>query len=163
MTIHWERAGITENKAAQATAQFLKYARDWLASKFLPFAYIWVRENDFGDGTKGDHVHILCHIPKGRGFGKLQQRWLNAITRAKYRQGVILTRRIAGTANAAITSPEHYQVNLANVAEYVLKGGSKAIAEALGLGRWGDGGRVVGQRVGKSRNLSRGVQSEQVA
>lgn len=155
ITIHWERAGVHEAKSAWATAQFLKYVRDWVAKKGLPFAYVWIRENDYGDGSKGDHVHILAHIPKGQSIGRLQLRWIKRITGRTYRKGVIKTARVGGTANASIASPEHYNVNLLYVAEYVLKGGSKAISEALALGRWGDGGRIVGKRCGISRNLSR--------
>jgi len=33
----------------------------------------------------------------------------------------------------------------------------------LGLARWGDGGRVVGKRIGISRNLSAGVQDQRFA
>lgn len=158
ITIHWERAGISEAKAAWATGQFLKYARDWLAQLGLTFAYVWIRENDDGDGRKGDHVHILAHVPDGQSMGRLQRGWIKRITGGSYRQGVVRTARVAGTANAFYSAPEHYHANLRAVAEYVLKGGHGATATALGLGRWGEGGRVFGQRCGMSRNLSRAVQ-----
>ena len=155
VTVHWERAGIAPRKAAWATGQFLKYTRDWLASKGLPFANVWIRENDDGDGSKGDHVHIALHIPKGITIGHRQQRWLRAITGKPYCKGVIKTGRVGGTANAATASPEHYQDNLAYIAGYVLKGASKGDLGAFSIGRWGEGGRVVGQRCGMSKNLSR--------
>lgn len=155
ITIHWDRAGVPAGKSAWATAQFLKFARDWLTKKGLPFAYVWIRENGHGDGNKGDHVHILAHIPYGQTFARLQLRWIKRITRKAYRRGVIKTGRVGGTANAASASPEHYRANLLYVGEYVLKGASKAVSEVMGLGRWGGGGRVVGQRYGMSRNLFR--------
>lgn len=163
ITIHWERAGISETKAAWATGQFLKYARDWLAKLGLPFAYVWVRENDHGDGSKGDHVHILAHIPDGQSIGRLQRRWIRHITGKPYRAKVIMTGRVGGCANASIVSPQHYRANLLYVAEYVLKGGQKAVSEALGLGRWGDGGRVVGKRTGVSKSLPHVVRGCAVA
>lgn len=162
ITIHWQRAGVPAREAARATARILKYVRDWLARQGLPFAYVWVRENDDGDGSKGDHVHILAHVPDGRSLGRLQRRWLCRITGQSYRQGVIRTRRVGGTADAARTAPEHYRANLGTVGAYVLKGGSEAATGAHGLWRWGDGGHVVGQRSGISRNLSRPVPNIEV-
>lgn len=164
VTIHWERAGIAPGPAiAAATARLLKYARDWLRGHRQPFAYVWVRENDCGDGTKGDHVHILCHVPDGMTFGRNQMRWLRLIAGAPYRARVIDTRRVGGHANTATASPDHYQANLEAVADYVLKGAERDAAEVLGLGRWGDGGRIMGRRSGISRNLSAAVQNSKLA
>jgi hypothetical protein len=162
INVHWERAGISTRGAIAATGQLLKYARDWLTRRGLPFAYVWIRENDDGDGSKGDHVHILAHIPRGMTL-RLGRSWINRITSGRYRQGVLLTCRIGGIANAAGATPEHYAVNLAVVAGYVLKGGCEADMRAQGLWRWNGGGRVTGQRCGLSKNLSRAVQTGQVA
>jgi len=157
ITIHWEKAGLVGKDAAGATAQYLKYVRDWLYKQGLPFAYVWIRENDYGDGSKGDHVHILAHVPAHCSVGHLQRRWLRAITGNAYIKGTIFTRTIGGHLEASTVSPEHYHINLIAVARYALKGGSKGISEALGLGRWDDGGRVIGTRTGMSKNLSRAV------
>lgn len=153
ITIHWERQGVPIGQRAKATARYLKLARDALRASGQPFAYLAVRENDSGDGSKGDHVHILAHLPRGRSLGHLQRRWIARISGKPYRQGVILTRRVAGFANAAWTAPESFEANLAAVARYVLKGGSEGAGEALGLWRSGEGGRVTGQRLWISRNL----------
>jgi hypothetical protein len=164
VTIHWERARCRPKQAAQATQAFLRYARHWLYAQGLPFAYMWVRENDFGDGAKGDHVHILLHLPNGKTLGRLQRRWLKSITGKPYEKGAILTRVIAGHSQAATAAPAHYWVNVCALAEYALKGGTKRDLDASGLGsRWGEGGRVVGQRVGISRNLSRTVPRHPIA
>jgi len=158
VTIHWERAGIAPGPAvATATAQFLKNTGDLVRRWGHAFAYVWIRENDQGDGSKGDHVHILCHVPPGRSLGTVQRGWIKRITRSKYRAHVIDTRRIGGTANVAATNPDLYAVNLIAAAEYVLKGIRYETAAGLGLARWGDGGRVVGKRIGVSRTLSVGV------
>ena len=153
ITIHWQRQGVPIGQRAKATARYLKLARDALRASGQPFAYLAVRENDGGDGSKGDHVHILAHLPRGRSLGHLQRRWIARISGKPYRQGVILTRRVAGFANAAWTAPESFEANLAAVARYVLKGGSEGAGEALGLWRSGEGGRVTGQRLWISRNL----------
>lgn len=153
ITIHWERAGCVAGKEATATGSFLKSARDVLRKRGLPFAYIWVRENDLGDGTKGNHVHILAHIPEGLSIGHLQRRWLREITGVPYRRGVIKTRCVGGAISAARALPEHFEANLAAVGRYVLKGATRGASEALDLGDWGNGGRIIGQRTGMSRNL----------
>ena len=80
VTIHWERAGVHDNRAAAATGRFLKLAGDWIAKRGPQFEYnqrkskrlariawAWVREN--GDG-KGSHVHILMHLPTVKITGK---------------------------------------------------------------------------------------------
>jgi hypothetical protein len=161
ITIHWERSRVKAHDATSATVEYLAKLRGAIGKR--GFAYVWIRENDYGDGSKGDHVHILAHIPDGFDIGKKQRARINAITGKRYRAGVIYTVSIGGSKNAARASPDHYHVNLCAVAEYVLKGSTKAVSEALGLWRWGDGGRVVGQRCGKSKNLSRAVQTGQVA
>jgi hypothetical protein len=156
ITIHWDRAGCRPDQGASASQAFVTFVRHWLNARGYPCTYVWVRENDDGDGSKGEHVHILLHLPKGVSLARLQQRWIKAITHQPYRRGVINTRVIAGYSQAATAAPEHYWANVCAVGEYVLKGGLRCDLNAIGLtGRWGDGGRVVGQRVGMSRNLSR--------
>jgi hypothetical protein len=46
-------------------------------------------------GHKGNHVHILTHLPKGQTLGHLQRRWIKSITGKPYRKDVINTRTIA--------------------------------------------------------------------
>jgi hypothetical protein len=59
LTVHWEKAGLTDAEAAGATGRLLKLIKDWLR-RHGGTAYTWVREN--GDG-KGSHTHILLHVP----------------------------------------------------------------------------------------------------
>ena len=163
ITIHWERAGVAEIDAAKATSAFLKYARDYLTSKGLPFAYVWVRESDEGDGSKGHHVHILAHLPKGQSLGRMQRRWIKAITAKPYRKKVILTRPIARHSEAAQNTPRLYLLNLAILRDYCLKGASFDSAKAFSLPSWRLGGQVIGQRIGMSRNLSRAIRGRSIA
>jgi len=162
ITIHWERAGVADHQAARATGRFLKLARDNLASKRLPFAYVWVRENDEGDGSKGDHAHILAHVPDGRTLGPAQRRWIKIISGKPYRKQVIHTRVIARHSNAAQNEPALYRLNLTIVRDYILKGASGPASIAFDLPLWGRGGRVQGQRIGMSKNLSRSISRKPV-
>ncbi len=187
VTIHWERAGVPDNRAAAATGRFLKLAGDWIAKRGsnlinnqnkskrpARIAWAWVREN--GD-RKGSHVHILLHVPsrlitgkkRGRGhtdntawkqregLGNMPRRWLRSITGTPYRSGTIKTQRIGGTAGAAIKAPAAYLTNLAVVVAYVLKGASPAAARALSLARFEAGGTIVGKRAATSENVGRAV------
>lgn len=154
VTIHWERAGVRPGRdCAKATAAFLKYAGDLIRRHDGVLAYVWVRENDRGDGSKGDHVHILCHVPEGITLGRWQRGWIRRISGGSYRAKTILTRSIGGSIRAATSNPDHYDANLMAAAEYILKGGTAEAARALSLGRWGEGGRVIGKRIGISKNL----------
>lgn len=155
LTIHWQQAGIPDELAAWATGRFLKLAGDWLNKLEKTLAWAWVREN--GDG-KGSHVHILLHLPTGTRLGNMQRRWLRLITGKPYSASTIKTARIGGTAGAAQTAPVAYQINLAAVVTYVLKGTSPAAARELGLERLErlePGGRIIGKRAATSQNIGR--------
>lgn len=154
LTIHLERAGVPDTKAAAAIGQFLTLARDWLRKQALTFAYVWVREN--GDG-KGSHVHILLHVPAGATWtGWRLRRWLVHVTGVPYSAGAIRTERIGGTVRAALVVPEHYRANLMAVVSYVLKGASSNTVAALGLSTAREpGGAIIGKRAGWSQNVRR--------
>lgn len=154
LTIHWERAGVPDSRAAAATGRFLKQAGDWIGKRGGRIAWLWVRENDEGDGSKGSHVHILLHVPAGSKWtGWRLRRWLERITGKPYRAGTIQTARIGGTLRAAEMAPAVYQANLAAVVGYVLKGASRDAARALGLKRVEAGGRIIGKRCSTSQNI----------
>lgn len=130
-----------------ATTAFLKAYRDWLGGST---AYLWVREN--GDG-KGSHVHILAHLPVGRRWhGARARRWIERITGKPYRAGVIRTRRIAG---AVEPQGALYAANLGTVLAYALKGVEPDAAVELAIEHEA-GGRVIGKRCGRSRNIGPG-------
>lgn len=174
VTIHWERAGVPDNRAAAATARFLKLASDWLAKRNskpdkqraengqgrLSFAWAWVRENDAGgDCSKGSHVHILLHVPLGAIWTAWRlRRWLERVSGQPYRKGVIRTARIGGSARAAATASVNYLINLDAVVRYVLKGASAKVARSIGLERWNAGGRIIGKRTAFSQNIGPAAQ-----
>jgi hypothetical protein len=160
LTIHWQQAGIPDERAAWATGRFLKLAGDWIAKRDREntrgergrVAWAWVRENG---ARKGSHVHILLHLPAGTRIGRMQRRWLRSITGKPYSASTIKTARIGGTAGAAQSAPAAYRANLAAVVGYVLKGASQAAARKLELQRLEAGGRIIGKRAATSQNIGR--------
>ena len=113
-----------------------------------------MRENDEGHGLKGSHVHILAHVPPGCDWGRMQRRWLRRIAGRPYQSGAVRTRRIGGSEKAWQSNPGGYAANLEAVVGYVLKGADAATAAALGINRWGEGGRVTGKRAATSQNIA---------
>lgn len=161
LTVHWARAGIDDAGAAAATGAFLKRARQLFQKRGEPFAYVWVRENDGGDASKGSHAHLLLHVPPrmARRFTRLQRRWLRQVTGQPYRTDALHTSRIGRNLNAAETMPDTYRANLANVIAYVLKGAEPVTAQVLGLSKIEAGGRVIGKRAGWSENIGAAARS----
>ncbi len=169
--IHWERAGVPHNQAAQATARFLKLASDWIAKsgaavnkqtrdngpRILSFAWVWARENDVsGYHSKGSHVHILLHLPLALNWsGWRVRRWVSRLTGKPYRAGVLRTTRIGGKVCAAFDTTAAYHANLSAVAGYLLKGTTVEAAKTLGLERLETGGRILGKRVATSQNIGK--------
>lgn len=153
VTIHFERAGLTDAEAVAALGSILKLATDWMRSRGNMIAHAWVRENDAGDGSKGSHVHILCHCPDTLPIGRMWQRWLRKATGTPYRARSIKSERIGGTLNCHAASPAVYRENLDRVLAYIVKGVSPVDATALGLHRQADGGQIIGKRAGVSQNV----------
>jgi hypothetical protein len=156
VTVHWEKQGIADERAAWATGRFIKLMSDYIGSKGGRIAYAWVREN--GDG-KGSHVHILIHLPRGRGIGQKARGWIGRITRKPYQTGAIDTRRIAGTADACWTAPALHRTNLATALSYVLKGASAEARAALPIWHAEIGGRIIGKRCSTSQNIAEGARA----
>lgn len=152
VAIHWGLAGLSDDQGMLATARFLTLARDWLRKQEGEFAWTFAREN--GDG-KGEHVHILMHVPPHLGvrFGQRQRRWIKKIVGQNYKTGTIRTRRIGGSLRAAWRSPEIYLINLGAVVAYLLKGVTDPVGRQLGVSALEAGGRVIGKRTGSSENL----------
>jgi hypothetical protein len=153
VTIHFERAGLNDADAATAIGKIMKLATDWTRKQGQVISYAWVRENDTGNGSKGSHVHILCHCPDALPIGRMWQRWLRKATGRPYRARAIKSERIGGTLNAYATTPAAYLQNLDRVLAYICKGVAPADAIALGLPRQESGGRIIGKRAGLSQNI----------
>ncbi len=155
VTIHLERAGLTDAEAANAIGRIIKLATDWMRTKGQAFTWAWIRENDTGDGSKGSHVHILCHCPDTLPIGRMWQRWLRNVSGKPYRAKSIKSERIGGTVNCYATMRAAYLQNLDRVLAYVVKGVSPADAIILDLPKQEAGGRIMGKRAGRSQNLAR--------
>jgi hypothetical protein len=153
ITLHFTAMGIADCDASKATGRYLKWLADHARSRGGRIAALFIRENDEGDGSKGSHVHILAHVPDGVNLSALHRRWGAKLARCKYVRRSIRTRRIGASRKAWRTSPEAYLADLDRVLAYCLKGASPAVGAALGLARSGEGGRIVGKRVGRSENL----------
>ena len=154
LTVHWEKAGLTDDQAAAVTGRLLKLIRDWVRKRGGHIAHVWVRENGPG---KGSHVHILLHLPDGVTLKGMTARWYKIITgwRGRVPCGAVKTKRIGGDARAANSGSDWYEANLAWLVAYLLKGVDPATSVALGLDRRKEGGRIIGKRLAASTNLRR--------
>jgi hypothetical protein len=143
VTVHWERAGIADDRATLATGKLTKLASDWARRRGARILWAWTRENDMG---KGNHLHLLIACPAHLPIGRMWRRWLRSITGKPYRTGTINTRRIGGSLAMPAADPAAYRQNLFNAAAYVCKGARPDDAAWLGIKRVKDGGRVIGKR-----------------
>lgn len=160
VTIHLERAGFADADATAAIGRVMKLASDWTRKHRQVIAYVWVRENDTGDGSKGSHVHILCHCPDNLPIGRMWQRWLRNVSGRPYRAKAIKSERIGGTLNAFATTPAAYLQNLDRVLAYIVKGVTPADAKTLGLPRHEAGGHIIGKRAGFSQNIGKSSKTQ---
>jgi hypothetical protein len=155
-TIHWERGEV--KNGLRATVRFLELASAWVRSQGGEWTFVWVRENG---PDKGEHVHILMRIPPAlaKGFRRRQAGWIKACGAVR-RAGVTHSERIGlSLSNADQTgyAREHYERNLAEVLDYVLKGAGNDAQRKLGLRRREPGGVIVGKRCGTSQNIGEGA------
>jgi hypothetical protein len=86
VTVHWGAMRLSDAEALAATGKLLKLWREALAARGLPFACVWIRENDDGDGSKGPHVHILAHVPAAArsGFLRRLRAWARLAAGGRY-------------------------------------------------------------------------------
>ena len=152
LTVHWAKARLTDREAAAATGRLIKLIRDWARKRGGDVAHAWVRENGPG---KGSHTHILLHIPEGLSLS-LSRRWYRLATgwRGRVPKHAVKTVCIGGTARAGRSRSDWYQMNLARLLAYVLKGSNREAGLGLGLDAWDEGGSIIGKRIAISANLS---------
>lgn len=154
-TVHWDRAGVTDDKAGAATGALLALVRDWLRKQGHRFACVWVRENDEGDASKGSHVHILLHLPTSvKWCGWRNRRWLERVSGRLYAPLTSQTRVVGRSRSAAKASPASYHANLWTMAGYVSKSAPASVLKALEIGRRPESGGIIGKRWGRSLALS---------
>lgn len=152
-TVHYERAGIAPEQGAGFVGRLLRLVGAYARRHGGKIAAIWVREN--GEG-KGAHVHILLHLPEGLTLRHRVRGWIKAAG-GIYRRNVSKVRSIGGRLHFAKIDKSSeavalYAANLAAVLGYVMKAAHPDVGEALALRRYGEGGRVVGKRCGRTQN-----------
>jgi hypothetical protein len=153
-TVHTERAGIQSHDGRAFVGRLLHLVTEAVRRHGGRLAAIWVREN--GD-RKGEHVHILMHLPAGMKLTNKTRRWIVAAG-GNYRRNVSYVRSIGGPLVRLDPLSELYRVNARNVLAYVLKYASRAAAEPLGLPLCGERGWIVGKRSGCTQNIAQGAQ-----
>lgn len=147
--VHYERAGIAEGDGTRFVGHLLRLASAYARRAKGEAAAVWVREN--GEG-KGGHVHILLHLPFGLTLRNRTRRWIVAAGGA-VRGRVSRVFSIGGRLVCAKVGGAHFQQNTDNLVAYLAKGDSREAGLALGLRRSGEGGLVIGKRVGWTQNL----------
>ena len=155
-TIHSEKAGIQAHDGQRFVRRVLKSAGTAARRHGGQLAGIWVREN--GEG-KGEHVHILMHLPRGMKLANRTRRWVVAAG-GTYQPRVSRVRSIGGLLSSAELNDERYLANADNVLAYLLKHGDESAMEALGLLLWGQRGLIMGKRCGSTQNISCGAQRQ---
>ncbi len=151
VTINWEKAGLTDREAAEATARFIKYVADYLYTKNHKSVCCWVRENPRGGGS---HVHILLHWPIKIELGKHLLNHVKKISKSPYKKGVIKTNVIKGKLGRPEFSEKLYFANLNKLVSYICKGISETDVELLGVNDQKNQGTIIGKRSGTSQKLN---------
>lgn len=149
-TIHYGLAGVAPCDGACFIGKVLDLVGKQARRDGGEMAAIWVRECASG---KGEHVHILMHLPKGMSLRNRTRRWIVA-SGANYRTGVSKVTRIRGTTSeSGLSSRQRNLDNAANVLRYMLKGAKEATFVGSAPNLSGHGGLIVGKRCGRTVNL----------
>jgi len=154
ITIHLEGQGIDASQQSAAITQILDRLRKHTVRNRGRFAAVWVRES--GDG-KGDHVHIVAHIPNELvpRLAPLLRKWIKTISGQPYRKDTINSRPIGLRLGIEKSFPQVHRINLMRVQGYLLKGASPEAAATHGLTRREPGGWIIGKRCGFTANLGK--------
>lgn len=155
-TIHYQMAGIEPREGAHFIGTVLSAAGKAAKRHGGQLAAVWVRENGIG---KGEHAHILMHLPRGINLKNKTRRWIVAAG-GTYAQGVSKVRSIGGSLLSAEAGGEHYALNAGNVLAYLLKHGDDRTAHLLRLPRSGHRGSIMGKRCGSTQNIAEGAQTK---
>lgn len=147
--VHSERAGVSPVDGQTFVGRLLRLAGNYVKRRGGKFAAIYSREN--GDG-KGEHVHILMHIPANLTLLNKTASWVRKAG-GRYKAGVSKVRTIGGSLKRLDPTCEHYQTNADMVLAYLLKGANDEAAASLELRRRAEFGSVIGKRCGSTENI----------
>lgn len=156
--VHYGNAGISERDGARFVSRLLSMINKQARREGGAMTAIWVRERA---SDKGEHVHILLHLPAGMRLHGRTRRWIEAAG-GICGTGVGRVRIIGGRLpKIGEFTGGHYAVNAANVARYLLKSASDETGQRIGLSRSGRGGRIVGKRCGWTQNIGKAARGAQ--
>lgn len=151
-TVHYGKAGIGGREGARFVSRLLGMAAKQARREGGALTALWVRERA---SDKGEHVHILLHLPAAMRLHGRTRRWIVAAG-GKWLAGGSRVRIIGGRLSKIEGNREaHHRANATNVARYLLKAASEETGERLELTRAGRGGRIVGKRCGWTQNIGR--------
>ncbi len=153
-TVHYGKAGIGPAQGARFVRHLLKQVGQQAQREGGALTAIWVRECA---SDKGEHVHILMHLPAAMRLHGRTRRWIENAG-GTWQPGVSKVTLVAGRLNkiGANNSPVWVE-NAANVVDYLLKAASEETGDRLGLQRAGRGGRITGKRCGATQNIDKGA------
>lgn len=148
--IHYGKADIRAEDGARFVSRLLTLARKQAKRRGGELTALWVRERA---SIKGEHVHILLHLPADIRLQGLTRRWIEAAG-GTWGAGVSKVRLVGGRLNKIGGNNQlHFAENAANVVRYLLKAASEETGERLALTRSGRGGRIIGKRCGWTQNI----------
>lgn len=149
-TVHYGKAGIGAAEGATFVRHLLKQVGQQARREGGALTAIWVRERA---SNKGEHVHILMHLPAAMRLHGRTRRWIENAG-GTWQPGVSKVRIVAGRLNKIGGNNDPTWIeNAANVVDYLLKAASEQTGEKLRLKRAGRGGQIVGKRCGATQNL----------
>lgn len=156
-TVHYGMAGIQPSDGARFVSRLLDLVSKQARREGGCMTALWVRECASG---KGEHVHILLHLPAGMSLRNQTRRWINAAG-GTWKRDVSKVTIVGGVLSKVEKSSEERQrENAENVVRYLLKAASKETGARLDLTRLGCGGRIVGKRCGWTENIGLGARRE---
>ncbi|ANU08452.1 hypothetical protein A6F65_02166 [Paraurantiacibacter namhicola] len=148
--IHYGKAGIAAHDGARFVSQVLALASKQARREGGALTALWVRERA---SEKGEHVHILLHLPAAMRLHGRTRRWIDTAG-GTWRAGVSRVRIVGGRLPSGdAAAGEAHAMNAANVLRYFLKAGSQETGKRLGLTRAGCSGRIIGKRCGWTQNI----------
>lgn len=148
-TIHYGKAGIAPSDGARFVSRVLDMVAKQARRDGGRMTAIWVRECA---SDKGEHVHILLHLPAVTALRNRTRRWIVAAG-GNYRAGVCKVTIVGGRLSPKAEANEKQASNAHMVLRYLLKASSADTGEALLLTRAGKGGRITGKRCGWTQNI----------
>ena len=148
--MHYGLAGIQPSEGARFVSKLLDLVSKQARREGGHMTALWVRECA---SDKGEHVHILLHLPAGVSLHNRTGRWVKAAG-GTWKRGVSKVRIVGGLLSKVEESSEARQRdNAENVVRYLLKAAREETGARLDLRRAGHSGNISGKRCGWTENV----------